>query len=482
MDILLLFPPLSVEERYGNRKLGDVGGHLPPFGLACIASYIREHSFSVSIIDALAENMGTKQVLDYIGKHQPKVIGITAMTPQFQRTVQAAKDISIKFPEILTVIGGHHASIMPDKTLKENNGLDILVYGEGEETFLEVMNKYRENGCDKEEFLKDTESLRAIDGIAFRDEDNNIKINKPRKQIADLDSLPSPAWDLLSVGRYLPLPNQYLNKPVIHMVSIRGCPFDCGFCSNNSVFGRKIRARSPEKVVEDIKYVKSEYNIKEISFWDDTMTVNKKWLERFCNCLIENKVNVTWTCYSRVDTVNLEILKLMKKAGCWNIFYGYESGNQQLLDNINKGITLEQIRNVNKWTKDAGIEVRASFMIALPGETPELAKRTIDFAIELEPEYAQFSITTPYPGTKLYETAKQSGKLRDDFSKYNMWEVVYVPYGYKDEEEILAVEKLAMRKFYFRFRFIFEKVKRVRSFEDIRRYINGLKIAIGFTT
>ncbi len=482
MDILLLFPPLSVEERYGNRKLGDVGGHLPPFGLACIASYIREHSFSVSIIDALAENMGTKQVLDYIGKHQPKVIGITAMTPQFQRTVQAVKDISIKFPEILNVIGGHHASIMPDKTLKENNGLDILVYGEGEETFLEVMNKYRENGCDKEEFLKDTESLRAIDGIAFRDEDNNIKINKPRKQIADLDSLPSPAWDLLSVERYLPLPNQYLNKPVIHMVSIRGCPFDCGFCSNNSVFGRKIRARSPEKVVEDIKYVKSEYNIKEISFWDDTMTVNKKWLERFCNCLIENKVNVTWTCYSRVDTVNLEILKLMKKAGCWNIFYGYESGTQQLLDNINKGITLEQIRNANKWTKEAGIEVRASFMIALPGETPELAKRTIDFAIELEPEYAQFSITTPYPGTKLFDTAKQSGRLREDFSKYNMWEVVYVPYGYKDEKEILAIEKLAMKRFYFRFRFVFEKIKRVRSFEDIRRYINGLKMAIGFTT
>ena len=482
MDILLLFPPLSVDERYGNRKLGDVGGHLPPFGLACIASYIREHSFSVGIVDAPAENMDSGQVLDYIGRHQPRVIGITAMTPQFQRTVQIAKGIFERFSGVLTVIGGHHASIMPDKTLEENYGLDLLVCGEGEETFLEIINKYKEKGWKKEGFLNDTESLRTIDGIAFRDKDNNIKINKSRKQIEDLDSLPSPTWDLLPVEKYLPLPNQYLNKPVIHMVSIRGCPFDCGFCSNNSVFGRKIRARSPERVVEDIKYVKSKYNIKEISFWDDTMTVNKKWLERFCNCLIENKVNVTWTCYSRVDTVNLEILKLMKKAGCWNIFYGYESGNQQLLDNINKGITLEQIRNANKWTKEAGIEVRASFMIALPGETPEMAKKTIDFAIELEPEYAQFSITTPYPGTKLYETAKQSGRLRDDFSKYNMWEVVYIPYGYKDEEEILTVEKLAMRKFYFRFRFIFEKVKRVRSFEDIRRYINGLKIAIGFTT
>ena len=482
MDILLLFPPLSVEERYGNRKLGEIGGHLPPFGLACIASYIREHSFSVGIMDALAEDMEPMQVLDYIGKHQPKVIGFSAMTPQFLRTVRIAKDISKRFPEILTIIGGHHASIMPYETLEEDCCLDLLVYGEGEETFLEIINKYKERGWNKEEFLKDADCLKAIDGIAFRDKDSNIKINKSRRQIEDLDSLPSPAWDLLPLGKYIPLPNQYLNKPVIHMVSIRGCPFDCDFCSNNSVFGRKIRARSPERVMDDIKYVKSKYNMKEISFWDDTMTVNKKWLEKFCNCLIENKVNVTWTCYSRVDTVNLEILKLMKKAGCWNIFYGYESGTQQLLDNINKGITLEQIRNANKWTKEAGIEVRASFMIALPGETPEMAKKTIDFAIELEPEYAQFSITTPYPGTKLFDTAKKSGRLREDFSKYNMWEVVYVPEGYMDEKQIVAIEKLAMRKFYFRFRFIFEKIKRVRSFEDIRRYINGLKMAIGFAT
>ena len=260
MDILLIFPPLSVEERYGNRKLGDVGGHLPPFGLACIASYIREHSVTVEIIDALAEGMDSDQVLDYIGIHQPRVIGITAMTPQFQRTVQISKGFSERFPEILTVIGGHHASIMPDETLGENFGLDLLVYGEGEETFLEIINKYREKGWDKKELLNDTESLRAIDGIAFRDKENNVKINKSRKQIENLDSLPSPAWDLLPVERYLPLPNQYLNKPVIHMVSIRGCPFNCGFCSNNSVFGKKIRARSPEKVVEDIKYVKAEYN------------------------------------------------------------------------------------------------------------------------------------------------------------------------------------------------------------------------------
>tara|TARA_B100000315_G_scaffold119041_1_gene109102 strand:+ start:1720 stop:2118 length:399 start_codon:yes stop_codon:yes gene_type:complete len=132
------------------------------------------------------------------------------------------------------------------------------------------------------------------------------------------------------------------------MVTIRGCPFDCDFFSNTAVFGRKIRARSPKKVVEDILYVKDKYKIKEISFWNDTMTINRKWMEEFCNNMIEMEADVTWTCYSRVDIVNFNMLKLMKKAGCWNIFYGYESGNQKLLDNINKEITLEQVRETNK--------------------------------------------------------------------------------------------------------------------------------------
>lgn len=480
MDVLLLFPPVSVNERYGNRKVGNVGGHLPPYGLACIAAYIREQSFSVNILDGSAENLSYEEIFIYIRKHQPKVIGLSAMTPQFYRAAELSRTIEKLFPDVLVVIGGHHASILPQDTLNGNLCFDILVHGEGEVTVLELLKKYRKKGWNKEKFLKDTRCLKSIDGIAFRGQKKDFILNKTRKPIKDLDSLPLPAWDLLPLDKYIPLPNQYLNKPVIHMVAIRGCPFDCYFCSNNSVFGKKIRAKSPAKLVEDILYVKRKYGIKEVSFWDDTMTINKTWMEGFCDRLVEKKVGVVWTCYSRVDTVDFKLLKLMKKAGCWNIFYGFESGNQELLDNINKGITLEQIRKVNKWTKDAGIEVRASFMIALPGETPEAAMKTIDFAIELEPEYAQFCITTPYPGTKLFETAKISGKLTEDFSKYNIWEVVYVPEGYKNEKEIMAIEKLAMRKFYFRPKFIFNKLKRVRSFEDIRRYFNGFKMALGF--
>jgi len=267
------------------------------------------------------------------------------------------------------------------------------------------------------------------------------------------------------------------------MLAIRGCPYNCSFCSNNAVFGRKIRWKSPKRVIEEIENLKKEYGVREISFWDDMMTVSRKWMMDFCNELIKRKTDVTWTCYARVNTVDLEMLRAMKKAGCWNIFYGYEAGDQQLLDNINKGITLQQICDANKWTKEAGIEVRGSFMIALPGETPELARKTVAFACELNPDYAQFSITTPYPGTKLWDDADKWGKLnRTDFSKYQGWDVVFIPKGYKNKEEIYAMEKYAFRKFYFRPRYIIGRLAKIRSWEDIARYLKGFRFLLGFSS
>jgi anaerobic magnesium-protoporphyrin IX monomethyl ester cyclase len=280
--------------------------------------------------------------------------------------------------------------------------------------------------------------------------------------------------------KYLPLPNQYKRKPVIHMIVIRGCPYSCAFCSNNAIFGRKIRSRSPESVVEEIEFVKKKYGAKEISFWDDMLTVNKNWIYRFCELLTENKTNVTWTCLARVDSVNKEMLAKMAKAGCWNIFYGFEAGSQMLLDNINKGITLDQIRNAVKWTKEARIEIRGSFMLALPGETPELAEKTIAFAKELNPDYAQFSITTPYPGTRLYDDAEKWGKLTKNFSVYHGWDAVFIPYGYKNKKQILELEKKAVRSFYFRPAFIFNTIKNIRSWEDLKRYYKGLRFLLGF--
>jgi len=478
-DILLIYPSLSVDERYGNRKLGKIGGHLPPLGIAYIAAFLREKGFSVGVIDGPASDFTENDILEKIRLFKPRVVGFSAITSVFHRAVKLAERIRQDFPDILILIGGHHASILPQEVLKDNSCFDILICGEGESTAEEIMRKFGESGFNRDEFLNGFEVLHKICGIVFR-KGNDIIANPVRKAIENLDTLPYPAWDLLPMDKYIPLPNQYLNKPLIHMVAIRGCPFQCSFCSNNSVFGKKIRAIGPMKLVEIIKYAKDKFKIKEVSFWDDCMTADKKWMLEFCRLMVERNMNITWTCYSRVDTVDPEILGWMKKAGCWNIFYGYETGNQELLDVVGKKITLEQIRQVNRWTKEADIEVRASFMIALPKETPEMADKTIDFAISLEPDYAQFSITTPFPKTKLYEDAQKYGTLLTDFSRYNLWEPIFIPHGYKDKKEVEAMGKKAIRRFYFRLNYVYGRIRKIRSFSDVKRYLKGLRMAIGF--
>lgn len=479
MDIEFIFPPLSVEERYGNKPIGEVGGNLPPLGLMCLAAFLRERNFFVNIIDATALGLSVEGILDQIEKDMPYVIGLTGLTSMYYKYAHLAKEIKARFPDKLIVVGGHHATIMPIETLSDNPSIDILVYGEGEMTVLEILEQYKKLNYSLRDFLSNHELLRSITGIVYR-ENGQIKMNLNREPIADLDELPFPARDLVPFEKYMPLPNQYKRTPVAHMIAVRGCPFSCTFCSNNAVFGKKIRMRSPENVVKEIETVKEQYGVNEISFWDDILTINKKWMMKFCDLIIERKLNITWSCYARVNTVNLDLLKKMKKAGCWNIFYGYEAGVQELLDNIKKGITLEDIKNAHRWTKEAGIEIRASFMLALPGETPALAEKTVDFAIELDPDYVQFSLTTPYPGTELYETAKKYGKLDVDFSKYHGWNAVFVPYGYKSADELYEIEHRATRRFYMRPKFLLKSIAKIRSLEDIKRYMKGFRFLVGF--
>jgi radical SAM superfamily enzyme YgiQ (UPF0313 family) len=479
-DTLLLFPPVSLKERYGKRSIGDVKGMVPPLGLAYLASFIRQKDFSVQVIDAIVDNYTDEKLIEYIKSEKPKVIGISSLTLTFNRAIITAESIRKNFPDILIIIGGHHATIVRESLLKENPCFDICVYGEGELILLELLDEYRKLGWDRNGFLKNNETLSKIKGISYI-RDQNVIINPPRELIKDLDKLPMPAREFFDMKKYVPLPNQYKRLPSIHMTVTRGCPFSCSYCSASSVFGRGFRLSSPQKVIAEIEYIIEKYGAKEISFWDDAFTVNKKWVREVCQLMIDKKLDITWTCYGRVRTVDKEILQLMRKAGCWNMFFGFESGVQELLDLINKNITLDEIRQVVKWCKEVDIEVRASFMIALPTETPQMAQQTIDFAIELEPDYAQFCVTTPFPETKLFEDAKKYGDLALDFDKYSVWEPVFLPHGYKSREEILEMEKIAVRKFYYRFSYVWNRIRKIRSPLDIWRYIEGFIVTLGFS-
>ena len=340
--------------------------------------------------------------------------------------------------------------------------------------------KLKTNGNRKEIYFNyiafSDDGLKQIKGIIFKNKNGEIIKNPPRENIKNLDDLPLPARDLFPMERYIPLPNQYKKLPLTNMVVIRGCPYFCSFCDQA---GTGARRRSPQKVIEEIKDCVERYGIKEISFWDDTMSYHKKWMREFLDLLIKENLDLVWSCYAAVNTVDKEILKLMRKAGCWNIFYGYETAIEELAENIQtnrKNKNFERMKQVAKWTKEAGIEVRGSFLIGLPGETPELAKRTVQNAIELDPDYAQFTLVCPYPGTKLAKEIEQGkwGKfITRDLEEYQCWNVTWLPEGYKSPKELKEMERYAFRKFYLRPSYILKRILKIRTLEDIKRYLKG---------
>ena len=476
IDILFINPPSSISERYGKEDMGEVGGDLIPLGMASLAAYIREKGYGVGVLDCPTLRINNEDVYKIILERDPAIIGFSTTTYSLSRATELAKKIREKIPNKLTIIGGSHANVAGIETANEYSEFDLIAYGlDGEYISYDIVKKFKEKNYNREAFLSDEQNLKSINGIIYRNKNNVVK-NPPRENILNLDELPLPARDLFPMERYIPLPNQYKRLPLTNMVVIRGCPYFCSFCDQA---GTGARRRSPQKVIEEIKDCVNKYGIKEISFWDDTMSYHKKWMREFLDLLIKENLDLVWSCYAAVNTVDKEILKLMRKAGCWNIFYGYETAIEELAENIQtnrKNKNFDRMKQVAKWTKEAGIEVRGSFLIGLPGETPELAKRTVQNAIELDPDYAQFTLVCPYPGTKLakeIEEGKWGKFITRDLEEYQCWNVTWLPDGYKNPKELKDMERYAFRKFYLRPSYILKRILKIRSLEDIKRYLKG---------
>ena len=451
MKVLLIFPPYSVNERYA-KDVGNVGGHLPPLGLCYMASMLEKSGHEVQIMDCPVMRYTIEDIHRRIRDFKPDIVGLGAVTMLIDRVIALTKGIKKEFPSQLVVIGGPHPTKVPQDTL-EKTGCDIVIQGEAEIAFTEIANNPQAHLEKK-----------IVKGTLIR----------------DLDSMPYPARHLLDMSVYTSLPNNYKkDKHVFQMLTTRGCTYSCTFCASaNGMF----RQRSVGNVIGEIKQLIEQYNIKEVVFWDDIFTFNKKWIVEFCNALKKENIDIAWSCYTRLDLINDEIVKAMKEAGCWNIFFGIESGNQDILDNIKKKMNLELIRKGMETLKKNDIEVRGSFMIGLPGETPEKARKTIQLAIDLDVDYAQFSITTPYPGTELYDTAERWGTLNKDYKDYHGWVPVFVPHGYKNAEELQAIHREAFRRFYLRPGYILKRMMKLRSMNDLKRNLDGLRLVLGFTS
>lgn len=433
---------------------------MPPLGLAWIAAVLEKNHFEVAILDTHALHMdhgAIEEELQKLGRFD--IYGITSTTALIKSGLEIAATIKKIYNDTKIVLGGVHPTVLPEEVLGNEN-VDIVVRGEGEQTMLEIAKG---------------RILSEIDGISYR-ENGKIIHNKDRELIKDLNKLPFPAYHLLSMDKYHPAAGAAKRLPAISMLATRGCPGRCTFCYR--IFGPRLRVRSGVRVAEEAKLLHDKYGIREICFYDDTFTAVKKEIRAFCESLKEMKLDLTWSCFSRVDSVDEEILKLMKETGCHQVMYGVESGSEEILKSIGKKADLEKAITAINATQKAGLDVRAAFMIGNPGETEETMQQTLDFAIKLNPELAIFNITTPFPGTEMFEWADKNGYLLT----YN-WEDYDLAHAVMElptvsQKTVQEYYHKAYRKFFFRPAYIIGRLKKMNSISGIKDTLRGIKTVL----
>ena len=427
MRILLVMPPT---ESAIKKVVGTTG---PPLGLAYLASMVREEH-EVRIIDGIAEDLTFEGVMRIIKRYDPDMIGITATTSAMYDAYTVAKIAKNLNENVFVVMGGPHVTFTPELTMRECPCIDAVVRGEGELTFKELVD-----AVDK------GRPLRGILGLSYREGNGKIRNEPPRPLIKNVDGIPMPSYDLLPMDKYVAG-----RTPFGTVMTSRGCPFNCAFCSSSLQFGKRWRGHSVERVIEELSILRYEYGRREIEFLDDTFTLNKVRAVKIAEAIKREGLDITWTASSRVNTINEKVAKAMKAGGCHTVYFGIESGTQRILDFIGKGITLEQSVDAVKTAKKAGLRALGSFIIGFPDETREEVDATIAFAKKVGVDFAQFTIATPYPGTRLWAYAVQNNLLLTrNWRKYTTVDPV-MKLKYFTPEGIAKMLRRAYLAFYLR--------------------------------
>ena len=471
MRVLLINPPYTTEDRYG-KDLGRFGPLNEPLGLAYLAGKLEQGNHQVSIMDAPALGLTSVGICKLMEERTYDLIGVTMLTPMYILGVEVVKAIKQAFPEIKIVVGGPHPTILPRETLIENKEVDFVVIGEGEVIFLNLVDVLEKGG-----------NTDDIPGVAYR-KDDTVIINQPPEMITNLDDLPIPARHLLPMHAYHMTRSRSQSDHAFTVSVARGCPFNCAFCCR--IFGRRVRHHSVERIIEEIGILVNHYGAREINLEADTLTINKHFITSLCDGIIHSGLSkkIAWTCESRIDTVNEDMLKKMKEAGCWQISYGVETGSQRLLDLIHKDISLAQIEKTFALTKRIGISIRAFFMLGIPTETRQESLETISFAKKLDARWSQFTLLTPYPGTELYDLVLEEGGLKSqswaDYKTHGGWtegSLAYVPKG-RSIEEMKRLQKQAYRAVYLRPRVFMRFLRDIDSMKKIKEYVVGFWVLL----
>ncbi len=379
------------------------GNSYPPLGLAYLAASV-QRAFPKAEVKIFDFNLQMKSTTMSNAEEalafKPDLIGITCMTNVYKEALELARSIK-KRAEVKIVFGGPHPSVFPVETLK-NDCVDYVIAGEGESSFCELINALD----------NDENDFSHIKGLHYKS-GGEVVSNDPCALVADLDDLPFPARGLLTLDDY-PLKTSD-GKVIATVMTSRGCPFHCTYCFKG-LFGKSYRQRSAESIVAEVEDVITNFGVRDIYFIDDIFMLNLERVRKICELIIKKKLGIRFQCLARVDRISEKLLDLLTRAGCVEIHYGIESGNQEVLNRIKKGISLKQVKKAVKLTKRAGIRVKGYFMTGLPGETLETVRQTIDFADSLDCDDTMFSMTTPFPGTDLFEAlkAKHPGMRFDD--------------------------------------------------------------------
>ena len=393
-----------------------------PIGLAYLAAVVERAEHDLAVIDCPALGMDQNALKKKLEAFQPDLVGVTSMTPTIQSALRSTRIVKEACPDATVVIGGPHATFMDQQLLNDESSIDVVARGEGEETILELAQT-----------TTGSKKLQDVQGITFRNGREIIQ-TPSRPTIKNLDDLPYPAYNHFALEKYY-----IFGKLFLPVITSRGCPFQCAFCTTSRILGKEYRARSPKNIVDELEHIKNTYHADLFTFYDDTLTLDKGRIFKICDEIKARRINIPWDCQTRVDQVSREILKKMKESGCQQVFFGVESGCQTILDAVNKRTTVEQNEKAILMAKEAGLFVSISIMLGYPGETPDMLKQTLEFIRRAEPDDVFLCVATPYPGTELRRVVEEKGwKMSTDWSRYDTIKPVFENPNLPDEE----VEKL----------------------------------------
>ena len=437
--IVLCEPPYVCWDRSLDR-LRQGEETIPGMGMLMLAAVARQRGYDVHLIDAKGQGTPIDEVCSSILALEPDYVGLSATTISVNNAARIAEQIKRLAPGVITILGGAHVSAIPERTLEAFPSIDYGVVGEGEVSLFELLDRIERNV-----------SVADVPGLAFRPSGNDgaIKANPRAPYIDDLDALPMPAWDLLPSFPHTFQPSLfgYPRSPVATLITSRGCPFSCTFC-DRSTSGRKGRMHSVESVVALCRELVNR-GTRHIMFLDDLFTVRKDRVVDICHAFLEEGFDFTWSCNSHPNLLDLDTMRLMKRAGCWQIAYGIESGSQRVLNVVKREVRLPKMHETLRMTREAGIRARGFLMLGHTTEGVDSLEETEKFLRTVELDLCQITKFTPYPGTPSYPTVQQHGSFVEDWEKMNAMNFVFIPDGL-DEKTLEHYFDRCYRAFYSR--------------------------------